>query len=552
MATGNAVGLGALGLALGSALLGAAAACAGPHQDCRESRCCSTPGWRCYEKNQQWAGCRPGCTPGVDPHDHHAHRTPWSCRVLRPGGGGGGGGGRPLPTEAPADLPDAPEGSPVAEHGRLAVSGSRVVDQHGQSIRLRGMSLFWSQWEAEYWNEDVVRWLATDWKVSLVRAAMGVEMGGHLENPDAERRKLRTVVDAAVRAGIYVIIDWHDHHADQHLGDAKAFFANMAQIYGRLPNVLFETFNEPLQHNWWQVVKPYHTELVQVIRRHSDNIVICGTPTWSQDVDIASMDPVPGKNIAYTLHFYAASHGEPLRQKARTAMARGVALFATEWGTCEASGNGALNKGEANAWLAFFEQHQISDANWAVSDKDESCSALRVGADAKGGWTMDQLTESGNFVRNALRAGSGGAAGACSGNHQDCRTSGCCASPGWTCYEKNQHWGMCRPSCTPGVDPDDHPAHRTPWSCRVIQLSAEGPERAAPAPSQRPALRPWLVVLGPVLGLAALTALVALRLRRPQPRAVPEGGFGLLAVEETQEPHRTFERSTALPVDSAA
>jgi len=166
---------------------------------------------------------------------------------------------------------------------------------------------------------------------------MGVERGGYLDNPDAEKAKVIAVVDAAIAKGIYVIIDWHDHAAENHVEQAKTFFAEMAQKYGQYPNVIFETYNEPLQTSWAQVIKPYHEELVPVIRNYAqDIIIVLGTRTWSQDVDEAANDPVHGTNLAYTLHFYAATHKGGLRDKAMYALNRGIALMVTEWGTCRA------------------------------------------------------------------------------------------------------------------------------------------------------------------------------------------------------------------------
>eukprot|EP00931_Biecheleriopsis_adriatica_P017982 TRINITY_DN12718_c0_g1_i2.p1 TRINITY_DN12718_c0_g1~~TRINITY_DN12718_c0_g1_i2.p1 ORF type:complete len:322 (+),score=62.04 TRINITY_DN12718_c0_g1_i2:102-968(+) len=227
-------------------------------------------------------------------------------------------------------------GGPVAEHGRLTVVGNHLVGEHGKPVRLRGLSLFWSQWGEKYWNADVVEWLQADWGIDVVRAAVGVEHGGYLENPAGEREKLHAVVQAAVDSGIYVIIDWHDHAANLHLEQAKEFFEEMASTYGSLPNVLFETFNEPTSQSWVQVIKPYHEEILQIIRRYSRNVVICGTPTWSQDVDVASFNEISGENIAYTLHFYAGTHTKYLRDKAVTALCNCVALFVSEWGACEA------------------------------------------------------------------------------------------------------------------------------------------------------------------------------------------------------------------------
>ena len=133
-----------------------------------------------------------------------------------------------------------------------------------------------------------------------------------------------------------------------------------------------------------------------------DNLIVVGTPSWSQDVDVAAADPVSGSNIAYTLHFYAGTHGQFLRDKAQTALNRGVALFVTEWGAVNADGNGAVNTGETNAWMTFLKSKGISHANWALNDKAEGASALVPGASTSGGWPANQLTASGTLVKQII------------------------------------------------------------------------------------------------------------------------------------------------------
>lgn len=288
-------------------------------------------------------------------------------------------------------------------HGLLSVKDGRVLDQYGQPIRLTGMSLFWSQWMGQFWNDDVVRWLRDDWHCNVVRAAMGIESGGYLEDADKQKQKVVTVVEAAIAAGVYVIIDWHEENADQHATEAEAFFSEMAQRYGMYPNVLFETFNEPTEQSWSEQIKPYHEQIVSAIRKHSRNLAILGTGLWSQRVDEAADDPVSGENIAYTLHFYSATHGQDLRDKAQQALEKGAALFVTEWGASSADGDGELDLDAARAWLQFLEENGISCANWSVCDKDEKSASLKPGASRSGGWAEGDLSESGVFVRDALR-----------------------------------------------------------------------------------------------------------------------------------------------------
>jgi endoglucanase len=297
-----------------------------------------------------------------------------------------------------------PDELPIVKHGQLRVSGNKIVDKNGEPVQLRGMSLFWSQWIGKYYNTQTVKWLKDDWHCNIIRVAMGVEGGGYLNNPEMEKTKVIDVVDAAISEGIYVIIDWHDHHAFNNTRKAKEFFAQMAQKYGDKPNVIYEIFNEPEQVSWADKVKPYHEAVIDTIRLYdADNLIICGTPTWSQDVDVAANDPIRGTNIAYTLHFYSGSHKQLLRDKATNALKKGVALMVTEYGTTDASGDGNVDQAETALWWIFLDQNKLSWCNWSIADKQETSAVLKPGTSINGGWTDADLTTSGLLVRTELK-----------------------------------------------------------------------------------------------------------------------------------------------------
>jgi len=394
-------------------------------------------------------------------------------------------GASPNLAMVPAASSTPPVGSPVALHGKLSVQGNKIVDEHGEAVQFKGMSFFWSQWEPEFWNAQAVDYLVDDWKCTLVRAAMAVEHGGYLENPDQEKAKVKAVVDGAIAKGIYVIIDWHDHHAEDHVDEAKAFFAEMAQLYGQEPSVLFETYNEPLQISWADVVKPYHEQLVAEIRQHAnESIIILGTTTWSQDVDTASADPVAGSNLAYTLHFYAATHKGGLRDKAVVAMDNGAALVVTEWGTCDASGNGTLDLESSREWIAFLDDHNISHANWAVSDKLEAASALWPGAAGTGGWEDSDYTPSGYYIRKMIMGEDNGEEcrlpeqwpclkPECAIGWSACMEELCCDDPTQQCFNKDSGWSQCLEEC--GQDRIDDG-----WSCNVLTPPEDGAQALWP------------------------------------------------------------------------
>lgn len=323
------------------------------------------------------------------------------------GGAPADGGARTDRDDRGADAasPSAPPAnSPVSRHGRLKVVGNTVRDERGGAVRLRGMSLFWSQWGGAFWNAEVVDTLVEDWGATVVRAPMGVEEGGYLTEPVREKARVEGVVAAAVARGAYVIVDWHDHNAHLHTEQATAFFSEMAGKYGQTPNVVFEIYNEPVGTPWADV-KAYARTVIAAIRAQgSQNLVIVGTPQWSQDVDVAAADPVDDANVAYALHFYAATHKAALRDKAVAAMDAGAALFVTEWGTSEASGDGSLDLEEAQRWIDFMGRHELGWCNWSLFDKRELASALVPGASPAGRWADSSLTDSGRFVKARIAA----------------------------------------------------------------------------------------------------------------------------------------------------
>ncbi len=295
----------------------------------------------------------------------------------------------------------------VEKHGLLKVKDAHVVNKDNQFISLCGNSLFWSTngWEGEkFYNADVVKFLKDDWNSSIVRIAMGAEgAGNYSTDPAGQTAKVKTVVDACIAEGLYVIIDFHAHAAQNYKSQAITFFKEMATAYGEYDNVIYEIFNEPLQVSWSNVVKPYAVDVIAAIREiDPDNLIIVGTPSWSQNVDEASLNPIDDVNIAYTLHFYANTHKEELRNKAITAMNNGIAIFITEWGTCNSTGNGGHNESSSDEWMNFCKENFISACNWAINDKDETASSLIPGASTTGRWTDNDYTPSGRYVRNLM------------------------------------------------------------------------------------------------------------------------------------------------------
>jgi endoglucanase len=293
---------------------------------------------------------------------------------------------------------------PVKQHGSLSVKGVNLVDQQGNPVMLTGVSFGWHNWWPRFYNKETVKWLADDWKCSVVRAAMGVEPAkGYMDSPDWSKEKMEAVIEGAIENDIYVIIDWHSHGIQTMA--AIQFFKEMAKKYGSYPNIIYEIFNEPVRDSW-DTIKSYSIDVIKTIRKYDpDNVILVGCPHWDQDIHLVADSPVEGfTNLMYTVHFYADTHGQDLRDRSEYALRKGIPIFVSESAGMSASGNGPINYAEWQKWIDWMNKNKISMVMWSISDKDETCSMLKTSAGSEGNWKEADLKESGIKTRELIRS----------------------------------------------------------------------------------------------------------------------------------------------------
>ena len=307
---------------------------------------------------------------------------------------------------------------PVSQYGQLQagknsagkgqIYGACKGVADGAEVAVQGMSLFWSissDVGSPFWTAEHVNKLVKDQKIQLIRAPMGVDedwgSGNYFTNEGYYKGLMNTVVQAAIDNDIYVIIDYHSHHAADDVNKAKSFFGTMAQKWGAYDNVIFEIFNEPLQGVAWSSIKTYADAVVETIRQYSDNLIVVGSRSWDQYPNDAASAPVTDakNNTAYTFHFYAGSHYTNSEgANAVSAMNSGLSVFVTEWGTVDASGDGGFNASNSTTWYNWMKTHKLSGANWSVSNKAESASYYTGSADNPSYTTSGQWVNSNVFA----------------------------------------------------------------------------------------------------------------------------------------------------------
>lgn len=298
--------------------------------------------------------------------------------------------------------------TPVKKNGRLSVKGTRLVNSQGRAVVLKGVSTHGINWFPQYVNKAAFKTLRDSWGVNCIRLAMYTEeYNGYCSGGNqAELRKLiNNGVKYATELGMYVIIDWHilsDGNPVKNKKQAMSFFKYMAKKYKNQNNIFYEICNEPNGGTSWNMIKSYASSVIKTIRKYDKkNIILVGTPTWSQDVDVAADSPIKGySNIMYTFHFYAATHGDSYRQKVQTAIQKGLPVFVSEFGISESSGNGRIDKNEANKWMQFLKKNKISYVCWSLCNKNESCSLLKSSCSRTGNFKKSDLSQAGLWYKS--------------------------------------------------------------------------------------------------------------------------------------------------------
>lgn len=289
----------------------------------------------------------------------------------------------------------------VSYNGNLSLEGNNIVNQYKEKIVLKGISSHGLQWFNYLITDENIKTLKS-WNTNVFRLAMYTKEGGYIDNRNVYDDLIKDI-DLVISNDMYVIVDWHilsDNNPNNYKSDAIDFFDKISSKYKNTPNIIYEICNEPNGGTSWNDVKSYAEDVIKTIRKNSNNIIIVGTPTWSQDVDSVINNKIDDKNTMYALHFYSGTHKDDLRNKAKRALDNNVPIFVSEFGVSDASGNGGVYLDEANKWMEFIKNNNLSFVNWSLADKNESSALLNPNNKVV---SDDSLSESGKYIKNIFK-----------------------------------------------------------------------------------------------------------------------------------------------------
>lgn len=290
--------------------------------------------------------------------------------------------------------------TPVEKWGRLKVSGKNIVSENGKKVQLKGASTHGIAWFPQYVNKSCFQSFKK-MGVNTIRLALYSDPGAGYSK--SLYQKVDEGIRYATELGMYVILDWHilnDGNPKTHQKEALRFFTRYAKKYGKQKNILYEICNEPNGDvTWKRDIKPYANKVIKRIRKYDKkNIVVVGTPTWSQDVDLVAESPLKQKNVVYALHFYAATHTDFLRDKVRKAYEAGLPMLVSEFSICDASGNGGIDKKSATKWMNLLKKYKIGYVAWNISNKDETSALIQSSCQKTGKIKQNNLSKSGKWI----------------------------------------------------------------------------------------------------------------------------------------------------------
>ncbi|WP_226482095.1 glycoside hydrolase family 5 protein [Natrinema amylolyticum] len=343
----------------------------------------------------------------------------------------------------------------------LERDGNVLRDPTGNEVVLRGVNVIDPARTARSWRRPLSETIdhATDpdrnWYARIIRipvqtgdiVSVDPDDGSVSDEPQNEvdpgtftrtqleayvEHHLRPVVEHCKAVGVYCIVDYHRHsdtsleYTDPDLDEeVRLFWNTVAPEFADDSHVLYEVYNEPIGPyagqepgeeydvrgadaeqtwlQWRETAQPW----VDAIRDHAErNVVIIGSPRWSQYTYWAPRHEFEGENLAYAGHVYAGHDGlRPLGDYFGEPSEE-VPVFLTEFGyqgdagtplTGTTSEHGAMFEAFFDEYDTVHPQIWCFDPAWQPtmfdSDDDSLEWELLGGEEYQGEWWQTYLAD---------------------------------------------------------------------------------------------------------------------------------------------------------------
>jgi aryl-phospho-beta-D-glucosidase BglC (GH1 family) len=252
--------------------------------------------------------------------------------------------------------------------------------------------------------------------------------GAQMTASDYIAQVLQPSVDYARSKGLYAIVDYHQIDnvtTGTSSADAVTFWTTVAPVFANYPNVIYEAFNEPIDSKsnagitaagaWTTAFTTAAQSWITAIRAGApNNVIIVGSPIWSQYPDGALTAGLTGGNLVFTAHIYPGNWPGSMNgfqtRVANAAMGEPVAI--TEWGYQIGTASSFNNLATPDdTWAQNLQSFIASGGeSWTAWVADPSWGPpMFTRATGKDVNAFNGLTDFGTFVQTWLDGGGGSA-----------------------------------------------------------------------------------------------------------------------------------------------
>ena len=299
----------------------------------------------------------------------------------------------------------------ASNNGRLHVTGSKLLNERNEEVRLTGVSNSEPPLNSQAIREqgDMYTYKSMQtlntWGGNIFRIFINSKYYTYTnEEKEQLMNDLKYAIDNMIANDMYVNLNWQP--GNKNVEAAKAFFTEIGNMYPNDPHILYEIWNEPNDVTW-QTVKDYANEVIPVIRSISpDAIVIVGSPKWDSRLDYVIADPLDIPNIMYSHHTYMNQFNDEFYGYFKQAIDAGLPIFETETqGVATGTPVGSyLNDAQAYTFYKILEQNNIS---YTLFCWDAGMWSYNFVAYKEHKWNEELpdsiLRESGKFSKRLLR-----------------------------------------------------------------------------------------------------------------------------------------------------
>jgi endoglucanase len=293
----------------------------------------------------------------------------------------------------------------------VSVSGNRLVDAQGHTLRLVGVNRSGSQYMCVLGRgifdgpTDAASIAAMQaWQINTVRVPLNEDcwLGINGLNPAYSGVAYRSAIEAYVAqlnaAGLYVILDVHWNAPGSELADGQrdmldashgyALWRSIATAFKGHPAVLFDLYNEPHSLGgsaaeqwscWARGCGEYAgmSGLVATVRKTgARNVILLGGLSWAADdsewLRYEPRDPL--HQLAATFHVYyqhTLCTAESCWQQTLLPIAARVPLVADEFGEMQCGEPSSI--AWLDQWMSYATTHGFSMLAWAWNAKQGEC-----------------------------------------------------------------------------------------------------------------------------------------------------------------------------------